>query len=787
MKRATFVVFLVLAFLGTASAGQPAPDADRTLSPYFFVRGGDPSVDRLPLKSTSAAADIAGVIARVTVAQVYRNEGSHALEAIYVFPGSTRAAVHAMTMKIGDRVIRARIEERQAARRQYEQARQAGQTASLLEQQRPNVFQMNVANILPGDEIRVELVYTELLVPEKGVYEFVYPTVVGPRYTKATAATAGDNDRWVQSPYLRQGRRPTSAFEFRARIAAGMTLRDVASPSHQIAVEFGDARTATVALARSDAAGGNRDVVLRYRLADDRIETGLILHEAAGENFFLCLVEPPQRFPAAAVPPREYVFVMDVSGSMNGFPIETSKELLGNLLATLRPGDYFNVLFFAGGNYELSPASLEATEANKALALREIGRQHGGGGTELLPALRRAFDLPRARGDMSRVVVIATDGYVDVEREAFTLIRNHLSDASVFTFGIGSSVNRHLIEGMARVGEGSPFVVLNPAEAPAAAARFLDYIDSPLLTHVEVRASGFDIYDLEPSRVPDVFADRPLVLVGKFRGEPAGTITVTGFTGQGRFERRIAVSRALVSERHEALKYLWARERLSLLSDFATLQGGDTSSRQEITALGLKYSLLTEFTSFVAIDERVRRQGNRIDTVVQPLPLPQGVSDLAVGGSQGGTRVVAEKAAFLAAPASMADARLAGNAAAARPASAPPPPQAAQRHSAQAPRVSVVENHLTGRVGLDATGLATAIEQALASAGTCAPAPGASAAVRLKITFDARGHVAGVEQAEASERPGASPFLACVRAALQRALAVPSATGGYLVVSIAQT
>ncbi len=547
MKRLFFVLLLA------AAAALPSPlavaagrqdSADRTLSPYFFVKSDNPAVDQLPLASSSATVDIAGVIASVRLTQVYKNTGKRAIEAIYVFPGSTRAAVHGMTMTVGERRIVAKIEERQEARRQYEAARGAGQTASLLEQQRPNVFQMNVANILPGDLIKVELFYTELLVPRDHVYEFVFPTVVGPRYTNRGAEGAAGTDTWVRNPYLHQGEAPSSTFDFRATIAAGMPLKEVSSPSHDVKVDYADQQRARISLASSEAAAGNRDVVLRYRLADDRIETGVLLGSSGDERFFLCIVEPPRRFADAAIPPREYIFIMDVSGSMNGFPIETSKELLRTLLDKLRPTDSFNVLFFAGGSYVLSNASLPATEANKSMAVREVGRQQGSGGTELLPALTRAFALPRTRPGISRTVVIATDGYVDVEREAFTLIREHLGDTNVFAFGIGSAVNRHLIEGMARVGEGEPFVVLNPNEAPAAATRFLEYIRSPLLTQIEVRTPGLQSYDLEPARTPDLFASRPVVIVGKFRGEAAGEIIVTGTTGTGRFERRIRVGQA---------------------------------------------------------------------------------------------------------------------------------------------------------------------------------------------------------------------------------------------------
>ena len=181
---------LVFLFTWSLASGQQQVSEDRTLSPYFIVVSDNPDTDRLPLKSTSAAVNISGVIADVLVTQVYKNDGKKPLEAIYVFPASTRVAVYGMKMTIGKRVIEAKINRRDEARKEYEKAKEAGKSASLLEQQRPNVFQMNVANIMPGDEIKVELKYTELLIPTDRVYEFVYPTVVGPRYSNQKAGSA---------------------------------------------------------------------------------------------------------------------------------------------------------------------------------------------------------------------------------------------------------------------------------------------------------------------------------------------------------------------------------------------------------------------------------------------------------------------------------------------------------------------------------------------------------------------------------------------------------------------
>jgi Ca-activated chloride channel family protein len=478
------------------------PDtADKTLSPYFFVKSDDPSLDQLPLKSTSAQVDIAGVIADVTVTQVYKNEGKRAIEAVYIFPASTRAAVYAMKMTVGERTITAEIQKREEARAAYEKAKQEGKTASLLEQQRPNVFQMNVANILPGDEIRTELRYTELISPTDGIYELVYPTVVGPRYSSQPAATAPPSEKWVENPYLHSGEAAPYSFDIKVRLAAGMPIQEMTCTSHKVDIQYDDPSRARVDLSAEEKSGGNRDFILKYRLAGDTIQTGLLLYEGEKENFFLLMVQPPKRHTQSAIPPREYIFIVDVSGSMHGFPLDISKKLLKDLIGNLRPADQFNVLLFAGGSQIMAERSVPASPENIRRAIDLIERQTGGGGTKLLPALERALALPRAEG-ASRSVVIATDGYVAVETEAFDLIRKDLGQANFFTFGIGSSVNRFLIEGMARAGAGEPFVITKPDQAPARAEKFRRYIESPLLTGIRLDFGKFQAYDAAPRPSP---------------------------------------------------------------------------------------------------------------------------------------------------------------------------------------------------------------------------------------------------------------------------------------------
>ncbi|HUS31695.1 MAG TPA: VIT domain-containing protein [Kofleriaceae bacterium] len=628
------ILALVLALLVVPRVVH-ADNTDKSLSPFFFVEGAAPGVEALPLESTKADVHISGVIADVTVKQMYRNDGEKTISAKYVFPASTRAAVYGMKMTIGDRVIVAKIKERQEARKEYEEAKAAGKTASLLEEDRPNVFSMNVANILPKDRIEVELKYTELLVPTDGVYELDYPTVVGPRYASDNLDAKNPTNQFVASPYTKSGAQPSYAFDINVSVAAGMKIQSIDSPSHTIKTSMGSAGTsANIALVNGSATG-NKDFVLRYRLAGDDITPGLLLFPGQKENFFLMMVQPPHRPALEMIPAREYVFIIDVSGSMNGFPLDTTKTLMRDLLGKLRPTDHFNVLLFSGGSSLYSEKSVPAEKDKIADAISFIDREQGGGGTELLPAMQRAMKLPRLSKDLSRSFVVVTDGYIGEEAEMFEHIRAHLGEANVFSFGIGSSVNRHLVDGVAQAGQGEPFVILDPKQAPDAAKKFREYVESPVLTNVEVKFDGFNAYDLSSKSIPDVFANRPVVVFGKYKGTASGKITLTGVSGRGRFVATVEPAKFSADASNQALSYLWARNKVSELSDFTF---GD-ENKEAVTKLGLDYNLLTKYTSFIAVQQIVRTTAGSTD-VTQPLPMPEGVSDLAVAES--GNEVGAE-------------------------------------------------------------------------------------------------------------------------------------------------
>jgi Ca-activated chloride channel homolog len=625
MKTLQRLAYLAILY-GLLSVTSPAESS----TPYFQILGNrdESSRERLPLKSSAAKIRIEGTIAHVKLSQRYGNNGSVPIEAVYVFPASTRAAVHGMTLTSGGRVIASRIREKVKARAEYEAAKAGSKTAALLEEQRPNVFQMSVANLLPGDDVTVDVEWTETLAALDATYEFVFPTVVGPRYTGGK-----NSETWTANPYLKEGVANPATLTVEASVETALPLAELTCPSHPVKVEFKAKDKAALRLdTRAGEDAANRDFILRWKLGGNRVDAGLLLHKGEKENHFLLQVEPPARVSSDQLPPRDYVMVLDVSGSMRGFPLDTAKSLLRDLVGGLKPGDTFNVVCFASGSGLLSETPLPANEANLDLAKRFIDGQQGGGGTELAAALQRSITLPGG-GDRSRSILLLTDGYVSADAEVRDLIRRNIGAANLFAFGIGSSVNRELIESTARAGGGEPVIVTTSQDAKSAAKRFLAQVSNPVLAKVRIEAEGVSIASLEPSPFPDVFASRPLVINGTWSGENTGFIIVRGIGGNGAaFEKRIDLAEAAQKGGldHPALPVLWARERVRHLTE---MSGRNAETIREITALGLGHSLLTPYTSFVAIDETPRQIDQTAQTVKQPLPLPQGVTESAIGGT----------------------------------------------------------------------------------------------------------------------------------------------------------
>ncbi len=701
----------------SGEASEETDDGDKLRAPYFIIQGsGDEgaAVERFPLKSTDVVTNINGLIAETYVTQIYVNEGEVPINASYVFPTSSGVSVHGMKMIIGNEMITAQIKEKEEAKVEYEEAKSEGKSASLMEQKRPNVFTMDVANIMPGDTVSIELHYTELLAPTENVYEFIFPTVVGPRYAppeessgedgdasgengepdgssvserdgepdgssvserdgepdgssvserdgepdgssvsggdsanagngisvgngSGTGSGLSEDDSWIVSPYLADGATPPGDYNITVNLSTGVPIADITSKTHAIKVNKTDSSTAQITLANPADYAGNRDFILKYKLTGESIQSGLVLAGGHGNNgsfkeeqFFMLTIQPPERFEPEDIPPREYIFVLDVSGSMFGYPLDTAKELIHDLVADLKETDTFNLILFANDTMLLSPRSLPATAANIKTATKLIDEQEGGGGTSLLPALEDAIAVPKSE-DIARSIVIITDGYISNESEVISCITDNMDSASFFSFGIGSSVNDYLIKQVAGCGLGESFIVTDKEDAEESAENFRTYIEAPLLTDISITYKGFEVYDVEPAVPSILYASQPIVLFGKWRGKPGGTITVTGKAGGEEYVQEIPVGNVTVDMESEAIRYLWARTHLDRIAGYGSVRN-DESVKEEITQLGLEYNMITPYTSFIAVSEIIRNTDGDSKDVDQALPLPQRVSNLAVGG-----------------------------------------------------------------------------------------------------------------------------------------------------------
>lgn len=638
----------ITCFSLTVHAEEETDNENKTGAPYFYVETQDGSSDPFPLKQTNVTVDINGMIADIHVMQTYANEGTNPLNASYVFPASDKVTVHGMQMQIGNQLVTAQIKEKEEAQNEFEEAKEEGKSASLLEEERPNVFTMNVANIMPQDTVSIDLHYTELITPTEGTYQFVYPTVVGPRYVSPAIDENGEREEWTQTPYLHEGVQPKDKYDIRVSISAAVPITELTSSSHQINVAWNENTTAVVSLADASDYAGNRDFILDYKMMGEDISTGMMLNKGETENFFMLMIQPPERYETEDIPPREYIFVLDISGSMRGYPLDTAKKLIGNLVSGLRETDTFNLILFAGDAYQMSQQSVSATQENIKRATRLIDYQEGSGGTELAPALKDAIAVP-AEENVSRSIVVITDGYISDETEIFELIHENTGKADFFPFGIGSSVNRYLIEGIAKTGQGEAFIVTDEEQAAKTAEQFKTYIQSPVMTDIQVQFEGFAVYDVEPAVLPTLFAQRPIVLLGKWQGDPGGAVTITGKTGNGDYQQTVAIAQtapsvdeetadstpvksvSAVTLESDALRYLWAQKRVERLTNYG-LNKDNPDIKEEVTQLGLTYNMLTPYTSFIAVVETIRNpDGNATDTN-QPLPLPLEVSDFALGG-----------------------------------------------------------------------------------------------------------------------------------------------------------
>src|SRR3954468_12699973 len=670
MQRITKIVFtMFFAVLVTASAlasppRPPKPSAGVPQQGELEVVDHDGQTTGLcPLKHTDVKAEISGFISRVTVTQHFWNPSKEKIEAVYVFPLPNNAAVDDMTLKINDRTIKGLIKKRDEARAMYNAAKNAGHVAALLDQERPNIFTQSVANIVPGAQVTVEISYVETLKYKAGSYEFVFPMVVGPRYIPGSMAVGQQGGGWspdtdrvsdasritppvagTHTPNERAGH----DISIDVTLDAGVPIQEFHSISHDVLSDRTGPNSAHVRL-KDEAVIPNKDFILKYDVSGGRIEDALLTHHDSRGGFFTFILQPPDRVNPDQIVPREIVFVIDTSGSQMGFPLEKSKKLADLALAKLNANDTFNIITFAGNTQILFPEPVPATPANMQRARALLSNLTGGGGTEMMKAIRAALD-PSDSSDHLRIVVFMTDGYIGNDMEIIGEVKKH-QNARVFSLGIGNSVNRFLIDKMAEAGRGENEVVTLAEAADPAVERLFERIRTPILTDVSIDWNGMPVAEIYPAKMLDLFTAKPVIVTGRYNRAARGTIKLKGMRAGQPFTREIVVNFPGDEKAHDALASLWARTKIEHLmsQDWQGMQTGTPTGdlKQQITDLGLQYRLMTQFTSFVAVEEMTITEGGQPKTVQVPVEMPDGVSREGVFGKD------EEKQQYGAAPATM--------------------------------------------------------------------------------------------------------------------------------------
>ncbi|HEX6692747.1 MAG TPA: marine proteobacterial sortase target protein [Burkholderiales bacterium] len=575
--------------------------------------------DSAPLLATEVEIRVTGHIARAKVTQRFLNPHADWYEGVYVFPLPERAAVDRLRMTIGERVVEGEIREKEQAKQTYAAAKAEGRRAALLEQERPNIFTSSVANIGPGEEVRVDIEYQQTLRYDQGRYELRFPMVVGPRYIPAQM-DAGDAARITPAVL-----RPDESAEIHnpvtltVEVQAGVPIGGLRSASHRI--ETGDCGGGDCRAELRGPVPANKDFVLDWTLAPGAAPAAAALVETrGGRHYGLVMVAPPAPERRGAPMPREAIFVIDTSGSMQGASIEQAREALELAIRRLGAADRFNVIEFNSHARALYPEARPATQDNVQRAVRWVRALHANGGTEMAKALDLALDGRDTAGRV-RQIVFLTDGAVGNEDQLLRMIRERLGDSRLFTVGIGSAPNSHFMTKAAQFGAGTFTYIGRIDEVKEKMDALFAKLESPVLKGVRIDWGGAAGVEAWPKQIPDLYAGEPVMVL--FSAERlGGEITLSALAGDRPWQASVPLAAA---DGDNALSVLWARERIGTLMD--QLRGGapEPEIRQAVLQLALEHHLVSRYTSLVAVDRTPARSAEaRLKSAGIPTNLPEG-------------------------------------------------------------------------------------------------------------------------------------------------------------------
>jgi Ca-activated chloride channel family protein len=613
----------------------------KTAAPGLFVEA--PTVD------TDVVIDVVGMIARATVRQRFTNPSDEWVEGVYVFPLPDDAAVDHMRLVVGQRIIEGQIREREEARRTYESAKREGRKASLLEQERPNIFTASVANVGPRESVDVALEYQQTLRYDSGSFALRFPMVVGPRFipgTPVAGAAAGgaapivpaglgwalDTDAVPDASHITPPVAPptqgkVNPVSITVELDAGFPLARVVSPFHPVAITYRGTGRATVTLDEGTV-WADRDFALEWSPeVGAEPQAALLSEELEGEGYALVMVLPPATTAGARRLPREVVFVIDTSGSMNGASILQARAALTLALARLDMDDTFNVIEFNNSARALFPETQPATPAYVGEALDFVSGLQADGGTNMRPALEVALGDQERAGARVRQVVFITDGCVGNESQLLSLIAERLGATRLFTVGIGSAPNGFFMRKAAEMGRGDFTTIGSPSEVESRMGELFRKLESPVLTDLQLQ---WDDPNAEsyPARLGDLYVGEPAVIVTRV---PAlwGGLRLVGRRGEEEWDRSVALTGG---ERRGGIARLWARRKIEALTDAAAAGQSRQGVREQIVEIGLRFHLVSKYTSLVAVDVTPTAPAEASVTRAVPTNLPAGWTLARVAG-----------------------------------------------------------------------------------------------------------------------------------------------------------
>ncbi|TWT95692.1 VIT domain-containing protein [Neorhodopirellula pilleata] len=604
------------------------------------------------LKETRVETEISGVIARVRVSQVFANPYPERLEALYVFPLPENSAVDRYSFQIGERVIVGEVKRKDEARQEYEHAKQSGRKAALLEQERANVFSQSVANIPPSGEVTVNIEYVQPLEIDEDRYVFRFPMVVGPRYIPGNPVTrpnvgrgwATDTDQVpdasrITPAMLPEGMRNGNDVFVSVKIDAAMPIQQIVPVTHELDIQQPSQTHAIVTL-KNQSTIADQDFIVEYRLAGQESTLASLVHRrtAEADGYVMLALQPKWSIEPTEITPREVVLVLDTSGSMNGSAISQLRLFADHVLDHLNPQDEFRIISFNNRPTAFRSGPIIADDANVVAGKQFVRGLRAGGGTELLSALRLA--LPEDGGESARngesahprYLILMTDALVGNDHSILGYLQKpEFQDARVFPIAFGAAPNDYLISRAAEMGRGFSMQVTNHDNAPEIARRFNELTNQPYMTDLQIDWGGLVIKDQIPSRLPDLYAGKPLIVLGRYQQSATGTVTLKGNVSGQSVQMGLELELPEQESAHDSIGTVWARQRIRQIWNRDV--GQETAQgRQEITELGLKHQLMTQYTSFIAVEKELTEapQGPLLTQSV-PVLMPEGMTEHAAG------------------------------------------------------------------------------------------------------------------------------------------------------------